>query len=136
VAELNGVPGPAHLLELQDAIPLRPDQVEAIEQIYAGMKSEAIAKGEALIAAETRLDLAFQNEPVSDAELRAMLAAVADARRELQYVHLSRHLSTPALLDPQQIARYNVLRGYTTDPCANVPEGHNASMWKKHNGCD
>ena len=26
-AELNGVPGPAHLLELQERIPLEPDQV-------------------------------------------------------------------------------------------------------------
>jgi hypothetical protein len=51
-------------------------------------------------------------------------------------VHLSRHLQTPPLLTPHQIARYNQLRGYTSDPCASVPEGHDAEMWRKHNGCE
>jgi hypothetical protein len=30
---------------------------------------------------------------------------------------------------------YNKLRGYSNDPCQNIPEGHNVEMWKKHNGC-
>jgi hypothetical protein len=28
-----------------------------------------------------------------------------------------------------------VLRGYAEDPCLAVPEGHDAAMWRKHNGC-
>ena len=40
-AELNGVPGPAHLLELKDQIGLSAEQVRAIEEIFAQMKSEA-----------------------------------------------------------------------------------------------
>ncbi|BDW97808.1 hypothetical protein MACH10_34930 [Thalassospira tepidiphila] len=37
-AELNGVPGPAHLLELSDQIPLSADQHAAITALYADMK--------------------------------------------------------------------------------------------------
>ena len=53
----------------------------------------------------------------------------------LRYVHLAAHLKTLPLLTHDQIARYNVLRGYAGDPCANPPEGHDLSMWRKHNGC-
>ena len=137
VAELNGIPGPAHLLELKDAIPLSHKQISEIEKIFSEMKTEAIAMGDILIAAESRLEAAFQSGPVGDTELQAMLRDVADARRELQYVHLSRHLSTPALLEPQQISRYNTLRGYGADePCGQVPDGHDPAQWRKHNSCD
>lgn len=36
VAELNGVPGPAHLLELRDEVALSADQVVAIKAIFDG----------------------------------------------------------------------------------------------------
>lgn len=40
-AELNGVPGPAHLLELRDVLELSTEQVAAIEAIPAAMQAEA-----------------------------------------------------------------------------------------------
>ena len=135
-AELNGAPGPAHLLELKDAIPLTAEQVAAIQPIFARMQAEAIATGEKLIAAEAALDAAFVAGTVTDASLRTLLAEIERHRTELRYIHLSTHLTTPALLTPTQIARYNALRGYGDDPCTNIPEGHNAAMWKKHNGCN
>jgi hypothetical protein len=46
-------------------------------------------------------------------------------------------LETPPLLTADQIVRYNDLRGYdAADPCDAVPEGHDAAMWRRHNGCD
>src|SRR5210317_2643476 len=41
-AELNGVPGPAHLLEMKSEIALSKDQVKKIEAIYKEMKRKAI----------------------------------------------------------------------------------------------
>jgi len=38
-------------------------------------------------------------------------------------------------LSTDQIDNYAVLRGYASDPCSNVPDGHDATMWKRHNGC-
>lgn len=135
-AELNGVPGPAHLLELKEKIPLRPEQVAAIEAIFKKMKSEAIAEGERLIALERELETLFSERTVTDESLQQSLAKIEASRRALRYVHLSAHLTTPALLSREQIERYNKLRGYGGDPCANVPEGHDAKMWRKHNRCD
>lgn len=134
-AELNGKPGPAHLLELRDAIGLSKNQVAAIEEIYADMRAEAIAAGERFIAAEAALSTAFAAGGLDVAELRKLVRAAEAARSELRYVHLSRHLATPPLLSDQQLGRYNILRGYASDPCANTPDGHDARMWRKHNNC-
>lgn len=136
-AELNGMPGPAHLLELKDKIPLSSDQTTAIEKIHADMKRSAIKQGEMLIDLELQLEEKFRSRVITDNELRTLLDAISSARNELRYIHLSTHLSTPALLSDEQIDHYNKLRGYgSNDPCTNIPEGHNAAMWKKHNGCE
>jgi hypothetical protein len=135
-AELNGVPGPAHLLELKDEIGLTLDQVSALELIFAEMQAEATAAGERLIAAEEALEAAFRSSGLDDAALRALIADAESARAELRFIHLSRHLSTPPLLSASQIDRYNALRGYGADRCLDVPKEHNAEMWRRHNGCD
>lgn len=135
-AELNGMPGPAHLLELRDQIPLSAAQVEALEALHARMRAQAIAEGERLIALEAALDEAFRARSLDDGALRGMLAAIEASRAALRFIHLSTHLATPGLLSGAQIARYNSLRGYAGDPCAAVPEGHDPQMWRRHRGCD
>lgn len=135
-AELNGVPGPAHLLELKDEIPLTPAQVAEITGLYESMRAGAIAGGERLIALEQALETHFRDGTVTDAILRDSLDAIAAARRDLRYTHLATHLKTPKILTPQQVARYAELRGYAANPCDSVPAGHSAEMWKKHNGCN
>jgi len=41
-AELNGMPGPAHLLELKDQIPLTDDQVAKTQALLNDMRQAAI----------------------------------------------------------------------------------------------
>lgn len=136
-AELNGMPGPAHLLEMKDEIALDEAQVAAIEAIYDAMKAAAIAEGEKLIALEADLDRQFRDGTITDDGLRTALAEIAETGRALRYVHLATHLKTPGILSGDQIAAYNRLRGYAgDDPCASVPEGHDPAMWRQHNGCE
>ena len=135
-AELNGMPGPAHLLELKDRIPLSTGQVAAITTIFRNMRAAAITEGKRLIAREETLEKAFRNANLDDRSLRELLSEIGQARTALRYVHLAAHLKTLPLLSDDQIARYNILRGYAGDPCSNPPKGHDASMWRKHNGCD
>ncbi len=136
-AELNGVPGPAHLLEMKDKVPLDGAQVAAITKIFTAMKARAIGQGKRLIDLERALESHFRERTITDALLRSSLAAISEARMELRYIHLATHLKTPDILSPDQIKKYNTLRGYSgANPCANVPEGHSAEMWRKHNGCD
>ncbi len=113
-AELNGQPGPAHLLELKDRIPLTAAQVARITALHADMQRRAIAAGARLIALERALNEGFAAGTMTDERLRELVHKIAAARAALRYVHLSTHLRTPALLTAAQIARYNSLRGYTT----------------------
>ncbi len=135
-AELNGMPGPAHLLELKDRIPLTTDQVTTIAAIFEDMRKTAIAEAERLITLEEALETDFRNGSVTDQSLQELLSRIGQARMALRYVHLAAHLKTHPLLTHDQIARYNVLRGYAGDPCASPPEGHDVGMWRKHNDCD
>ncbi|MEK9722939.1 MAG: hypothetical protein VW405_05570 [Rhodospirillaceae bacterium] len=135
-AELNGMPGPAHLLEMKAEIGMSADQVAAVEAVFAGMKSDAVRLGGRLIDAERKLEDLFRGGAITDAQLKAALAEIAEARRELRYTHLAAHLKTPGILSKAQIAAYNRLRGYAAaDPCTDVPAGHDPAMWHRHNGC-
>ena len=134
-AELNGMPGPAHLLELRDRIPLTADQVVAVTAVFERMRAAAVAGGQRLIAGEQALEAAFASGKVSEQELRTLLSEIGRARTALRYTHLAAHLETLPLLTAAQIARYKLLRGYSGDPCANPPKGHDPALWRKHNGC-
>ncbi len=135
-AELNGMPGPAHLLELKEEIPLSSDQMTAIAVIFERMRAKAVARGQRLVAAERALEAAFAGRTVNERSLQIMLSEIGQARTSLRFTHLAAHLETLPLLTAPQIARYNVLRGYAGNPCANPPKGHDPEMWRKHNGCD
>ncbi len=136
-AELNGVPGPMHLLEMKDEIGLDETQHYAISAIYRRMKSRAIHHGERLIDLERHLENGFRNRTITDALLRDSLSAIAETKKELRYVHLAAHIETLKVLSEKQIRTYNELRGYSkSDSCVNVPKGHNAEMWRRHNNCN
>lgn len=126
-AELNGYPGPAHLLELADRIPLSPDQVEAIGAIRDAMRADAIALGRELIEAEARLDAAFRERRLDQAgegrkRLDMLTSAAGGAEARLRARHLAAHLEAARLLSPEQIAAYAALRGYA--PAGETRGGH------------
>ena len=135
-AELNGVPGPVHLLELKDQIPITASQVSELTKVYEAMKTQAIDFGLKLISLEQKLEQHFLERTITDSILRSLLDEISIVRGHLRYTHLAAHLKTPAILSEAQIRSYNSLRGYSSsDACSNVPAGHNAEMWKQHNGC-
>lgn len=135
-AELNGVPGPVHVLQMKNEINLSPEQVREIERQYHAMKKEAIPLGLELIELERKLNHHFIDHAISDELLRHFLEKISDVYQRLRYVHLAAHLKTPQVLSPEQIAQYNRLRGYASDdPCQNIPAGHDPDMWKRHRNC-
>ena len=110
-AELNGAPGPTHVLELAAELGLTPEQRIQIESIRLDMKTKGVAVGQRLIALELALDETFAAGEVQPEGLLAALDRIANAERDLRYIHLSAHLSTPVLLTADQIRRYDSLRG-------------------------
>lgn len=111
-AELNGWPGPQHVLELADALLLTPEQRRETEALRAAHHAAAVRLGEAIIAAERELDRAFRARTITPAGLDAMTAEIGRLQAALRAEHLVTHMRQTALLTPAQIARYDVLRGY------------------------
>ena len=138
-AELNGYPGPRHVLDAVEAgeFDLTTDQREQVEVLYSKMRSEAITLGTQIIDVEQALDNAFQNGTINEAFLEEKIAESTDLYAQLRILHLKYHLYMVDVLTPQQVAQYNELRGYSSsDPCQNVPEGHDPEMWRLHNNCE
>jgi Spy/CpxP family protein refolding chaperone len=111
-AELNGYPGPVHVLELSDKLALSPQQVEATEAIFARMQTSAKEHGAALLQAERELEALFQSRQVTALSLEAAVDRVALQQAKVRNTHLVAHLDQTKLLKPEQIAHYNALRGY------------------------
>ena len=135
-AELNGMPGPIHILQMKDKIALTAEQEMKVRALYESMKSKAVPLGQRLIQLESELNNAFASKTITKESLEKQLGAISEVRKQLRYVHLETHLMTPNILTAKQIDDYNRLRSYHTgDPCKNVPEGHDVDMWRKHNNC-
>ncbi|CAN5205859.1 hypothetical protein BH10PSE7_BH10PSE7_44740 [soil metagenome] len=63
--ELNGYPGPSHVLELADQLQLGPEVRQSVRALFDAMKAEAMPAGETLIARERALDAAFAARTIS-----------------------------------------------------------------------
>lgn len=112
-AELNGYPGPMHVLELADRMELDDSQKAQIENLLKEMRREAIQVGTRLLAAEISLDREFAERRVTTESVVAGTQAVAALQGELRATHLRYHLATVEVLNAGQVVRYNELRGYS-----------------------
>lgn len=119
-AELNGHPGPSHLLELADQIGLSDAQRASVRSLFEAMKAEAVPIGERLIEQEAALDRLFAAHQATPENIGAAVEAIGETQARLRNAHLKYHLETVAMLQPDQIERYNRLRGYGDD----VPAHH------------
>src|SRR5262249_51127627 len=111
-AELNSYPGPLHVLQLANELGLSDAQRKATDLLYANRRQRAVSIGRQIVEAERPLDRAFANAAIEPATLRSQIGAIATLQGELRAAHLEAHLAQHALLTPEQITRYNMLRGY------------------------
>jgi Spy/CpxP family protein refolding chaperone len=136
-AELNGLPGPKHILEMKKEIKLTAEQEKMVIALYNDMNKEAVRLGNKLIEYEEELNNRFSERSIDEKKLDELLEKISDTYKSLRFTHLSAHLKTPSILTENQIKKYNKLRGYSSDdPCVNIPKGHDPVMWRKHNNCD
>jgi LTXXQ motif family protein len=122
-AELNGYPGPAHVLTFATQLGLTDNQHQEVTVIFDRMKAAAKPLGAELIAREHALDQLFANQQITLDRLTAETAGIAELQGRLRAVHLAAHLGARALLNPDQIARHEQLRGYD-QPHAPARPGH------------
>ncbi len=121
-AELNGYPGPLHVLELASELGLDDQQRQQSEALMAWHRSEARRLGQELIEAERALDRAFASRSIDADALQRLTQDAGMKHARLRAEHLRTHLAQTALMTPLQIARYNSLRGYDTAHRQHTPE--------------
>ena len=111
-AELNHFPGPTHVLELASALGLQPEQERRVREVFSAMQREAQRYGKQLLDLEAELNQAFSAGTITPAELARLTGAIAAVEGRLRGTHLAAHLETKSSLTPEQVARYDRLRGY------------------------
>lgn len=131
-AELNGYPGPRHVLDMGDELGLSAEQRTAVQRQFDSMHRDAVALGGELIEAESRLDRLFADRQAAPDSLRAAVDEVGRLRAALRYTHLDAHVATRALLSEEQIQRYDELRGYADG--AGMEHHHDPASHHGHHG--
>jgi len=111
-AELNGYPGPIHVLALTAQLGLTENQHREVTAIFERMSAAAKLRGDDMIARERTLDQLFATGEVTPDRVSAETAAIGELQGRLRSVHLAAHLQIRALLNPEQIVRYKQLRDY------------------------
>lgn len=111
-AELNGYPGPSHVLELAEPLKLSAEQSSRTRALFEQMQRESAAAGEALIAAEAELDALFRDNRATPPLLTAAVGKAAQAQGVVRETHLRYHLQMMEVLTAEQVSAYNRQRGY------------------------
>lgn len=111
-AELNGYPGPMHVLEHAEALRLTAAQRATAEALRVRMLAEARALGARIVALEEELDALFAGGQADARRLAAITAALGALGGRLREAHLATHIEMRAALDAGQREAYAQLRGY------------------------
>ena len=111
-AELNGYPGPMHVLELADSLQLTAGQAASTRALMDQHKAEVRRLGALLVGAERDLDQLFRDKRATEAEVQKRTEAIAQLQAQIRSSHLQTHVKQTAILDTAQVERYSALRGY------------------------
>ena len=112
-AELNGYPGPKHVLEMAADLELTPEERRRVEASFEAMALKARQLGQAIVDAERDLDRLFASRDIDHESLAEAVRALAKLRGELRLAHLDAHLETTAALSPDRREKYIEERGYS-----------------------
>lgn len=120
-AELNGYPGPSHVLALAVELALTPEQTQRTHALFGRMEASAITLGGSLVEEERRLDQLFASRAINRESLARSLKRIGDLQAQVRGVHLETHLSQIEILTPAQVSKYMALRGYTDAKATDHP---------------
>jgi hypothetical protein len=109
-AEMNGYPGPLHVLELANELALSPAQKKLTEELVAATRAKAIEAGRALVEAERELDELFCTRKATQENVAEAAARVGQRYADARRVHLAAHVRQVAILSPPQVLKYYELR--------------------------
>src|SRR6202795_4874979 len=112
-AELNHYPGPAHVLADSSRLELTDRQKVETQSVFDAMSAVAKRSGAAIVAKEVALDALYASGQAAPGAIKDLVTELARRQAEFRYAHLNAHLAMRTILTPEQIARYDEMRGYT-----------------------
>ena len=112
VAELNGYPGPDHVLELATQLGLNPHQRAIAERLKRSMK-KAARLGYWLVNDERRLDSLFAQGQADDEKITPLVQRIGSLEAEIRLVHLRAHIEMRRALSSDQLKKYEQERGHS-----------------------
>lgn len=126
-AELNHYPGPRHVLELAAQLELSAEQAQHTQMAFEAMQAEARALGARVVEGEAELDRLFSSGEAEPAEVQAVIGRLGEFQAQLRWTHLRAHIAMREILNEDQIAKYDQLRGYT-----DAAPGHDGPSHSGH----
>jgi hypothetical protein len=130
-AEINGYPGPRHVLDLAGELSLTDAQRSAVQALFEQMQAEAVPLGEEILRQYAVLEQSFRDGHASMEDVVARTGQLGEIEGRLRATHLRYHLLTRPLLTDEQNVAYSRLRGYTESstpghaaPASGAPAEH------------
>jgi len=109
-AEVNGYPGPKHVLDLADTLNLTAEQHMQVQEFFDEVKAKSKDLGRRIVEREEELYNKFRSG-ISEEEAAMLSEQIGTLRGRLRSLHLIAHLKTKGVLTEQQIRLYRRLRG-------------------------
>ncbi len=129
-AELNGFPGPRHVLNLADELELSDGQSERVQSTFTTMNGAARDLGAQIVEAERMLNALFVDGTVTGDNMTSLLESIGELTSKVRLTHLEAHLAMMEILTDTQVTKYNTLRGYSN---AEAHDGaHNDAQHHGH----
>jgi len=114
-AELNHYPGPKHVLDWAEKLRLAEKQLARTKEIYQAMHQETVALGKLIVEKERMLNGLFAGRKIDRRQLESLVFEIAALQGKLRATHLTAHLEMRGVLLPEQIVKYDALRGYESN---------------------
>ena len=121
-AEMNGYPGPKHILDLVDKLKLSDAQKKSIQEIYQEMNARVKELGKRIIGVEEEMHEAFRTGLVNESSVRDDAEQIGRMRGKLRAVHLIAHIKAKKLMTDDQIALYTKLRAEEQSPSSKTTQ--------------
>ncbi|GAB1256092.1 hypothetical protein NBRC116494_05940 [Aurantivibrio plasticivorans] len=123
-AELNGYPGPKHVLDLSEELQLSDEQKSQTHSLFAAMSAQSQPLGARLVDLERQLDQLFASKMATETKLHSIMIELGAVYAQVREVHLKTHIKQKELLTPAQVVRYNEARGYSREHVEGNKQDH------------
>ena len=111
-AELNGYPGPMHVLQMKEALSISKAQEIKLTAIFDKMKRETKSLGRELVSAEANLEKEFRSNRANPTRVEDLTSMIGAIHARIRASHLNAHIATKPLMTTAQLKKYEHFRGY------------------------